>query len=92
MAALEREWIEEVATPVMPRFTPLGLLNDDGDDVGRVHLGIVFLAELSSSEIEVREREKLAGSLVPVSEAAARASELEGWSAALISYIATLGE
>ena len=92
LAALEREWIEEVTTPVMPCFTPLGLLNDDGDEVGRVHLGIVFLAELSSSEIEVREREKLAGSLVPVSEAAARASELEGWSAALISYIATLGE
>ena len=92
LVALEREWSEEVETAVLPRFTPLGLLNDDGDDVGRVHLGIVFLAELSSAEIAVREREKLAGSLVSVESAVARAGELEGWSAALISHIATLGE
>lgn len=92
VAALEREWREEVETAALPRFTPLGLLNDDGDEVGRVHLGVVFLAELSSAEIGVREREKLAGSLVSVESAVARASELEGWSAALISHIATLGE
>ena len=92
LAALEREWSEEVETAALPRFTPLGLLNDDGDEVGRVHLGIVFLAELSSPEIAVREREKLAGSLVSVKSAVARAGELEGWSAALISHIATLGE
>ena len=92
LAALEREWSEEVETAALPRFTPLGLLNDDGDEVGRVHLGVVFLAELSSAEIAVREREKLAGSLVSVKSAVARAGELEGWSAALISHIATLGE
>ena len=86
-AALAREWNEEVATPALPRFTPLGLLNDDGDDVGRVHLGVVYLALLASPEIQVREREKLAGALVPLEEAVARADELEGWSAALISHI-----
>ena len=92
LAALEREWSEEVETAALPRFTPLGLLNDDSDEVGRVHLGIVFLAELFSPEIAVREREKIAGSLVSVNSAVARAGELEGWSAALISHIATLGE
>jgi len=92
LAALEREWSEEVETSALPKFTPLGLLNDDGDEVGRVHLGVVFLAELSSAEIAVREREKLAGSLVSVESAVARAGELEGWSAALILYIARLGE
>lgn len=90
-AALEREWTEEVDTPSLPRFTPLGLLNDDADEVGRVHLGVVFLAQLRSDQIQVREHEKLAGSLIRVSEAVARASELEGWSAALIAHIAALG-
>ncbi len=90
-AALRREWLEEVATPQLPTFMPLGLLNDDGDEVGRVHLGIVFLAQLASPEIEVREREKLAGSLVPIHEAVARAGELEGWSAALIMHLEALG-
>jgi predicted NUDIX family phosphoesterase len=89
-AALRREWTEEVATPALPRFTPVGLLNDDGDDVGRVHLGVVYLALLASPEIQVREREKLAGALVPLEEAVARADELEGWSAALISHIEAL--
>lgn len=88
--ALRREWNEEVATPALPSFTPLGLLNDDGDDVGRVHLGVVYLALLASPEIQVREREKLAGALVPLEEAVARAGELEGWSAALISHIEAL--
>ena len=92
LRALEREWREEVATPELPRFTPFGLLNHDADEVGHVHLGIVFLAELVSSDIAVREHEKLAGSLVPVADAVARASELEGWSAALISHIAGLEE
>jgi predicted NUDIX family phosphoesterase len=69
---------------------PVGLLNDDGDDVGRVHIGVVFLALLSSPEIHVREREKLAGTLVPLTEAVRRADELEGWSAALISHLEAL--
>jgi predicted NUDIX family phosphoesterase len=87
-AALAREWGEEVATPVLPAFTPIGLLNDDGDDVGRVHLGVVFLAALTSSSIHIRETHKLAGSLVSVSEALRRKDELEGWSARLIDTIA----
>jgi predicted NUDIX family phosphoesterase len=89
-AALTREWNEEVATPSLPTFVPVGLLNDDGDDVGRVHIGVVFLALLSSPEIHVREREKLAGTLVPLTEAVRRADELEGWSAALISHLEAL--
>ena len=87
-AALAREWGEEVATPALPAFTPIGLLNDDGDDVGRVHLGVVFLAALTSPSIHIRETHKLAGSLVPVSEALRRKDELEGWSARLIDTIA----
>ena len=86
-AALAREWVEEVATSTLPHFTPLGLLNDDGDDVGRVHLGVVFIATLTSPLIHIRETHKLAGSLVPVSEALRRRDELEGWSARLIDMI-----
>ena len=87
-AALAREWAEEVATPTIPQFTPLGLLNDDGDDVGRVHLGIVFIATLTAPSIHIRETHKLAGTLVRVSEALRRKDELEGWSARLIDTIA----
>jgi predicted NUDIX family phosphoesterase len=64
------------------------LLNDDVDDVGRVHLGVVFISMLTSPLIHIRETHKLAGSLVPVSEALRRRGELEGWSARLIDTIA----
>lgn len=87
-AALAREWVEEVATPTMPSFVPIGLLNDDGDDVGRVHLGVVFIARLLSPEIRIRETHKLSGALLPVHEAVRRKDELEGWSARLIDTIA----
>ena len=90
LAALEREWGEEVATPSLPDFMPLGLLNDESDPVGMVHLGVVFLARLTSPSIEIREQHKLAGALVPVSEAVRRSSELEGWSARLITTIAEI--
>ena len=87
-AALAREWAEEVTTDALPNFAPLGLLNDDVDDVGRVHLGVVFISMLTSPLIHIRETHKLAGSLVPVSEALRRRGELEGWSARLIDTIA----
>ena len=87
-AALAREWVEEVATATLPAFSPIGLLNDDGDDVGRVHLGIVFVAMLTSPSIRIRETHKLAGSLIRVDEALRRKDELEGWSARLIDTIA----
>jgi predicted NUDIX family phosphoesterase len=53
-----------------------------------VHLGTVFIATLLSPSIHIRETHKLAGSLIPVSEALSRKSELEGWSARLIDTIA----
>ena len=53
-----------------------------------MHLGIVFIATLASPSIHIRETHKLAGSLVPVSEALRRKGELEGWSARLIETIA----
>ena len=90
LGALRREWLEEVDTPTLPRFEPLGLLNDDSDAVGRVHLGIVFLAVLPVPQIAIRERTKLSGRLVPVAEAVARSNELEGWSARLIEVIAAV--
>ena len=44
------------------RWKPLGLLNDDRDEVGRVHLGVVFTMEIPPDhEVIVRETDKLEG-------------------------------
>jgi len=46
LGGLRREWQEELEADFEPEFRLVGLLNDDATDVGSVHLGVVFLANL----------------------------------------------
>lgn len=69
--ALERELSEELRiadpTGATPRF--LGLLNDDQTEVGRVHVGVVFILELpSATKIRIREVSVLRGRFAPIAE------------------------
>jgi predicted NUDIX family phosphoesterase len=79
-AGLRREWREELVTDWEPEFQAIGLLNDDGNSVGSVHLGVVFVVEAAGRGVEVREREKLSGRMVPVEELALVWERLETWS------------
>ena len=45
MAGLRREWAEELVTDWTPDFGLVGMLNDDSNPVGAVHLGVVFAVE-----------------------------------------------
>ena len=81
LAGARREFHEEVALRGQrePRWRYVGLLNDDRDEVGRVHLGALFFAELEeSAELTIREERVLAGSWQHI-EAIERA-QLESWS------------
>ncbi len=42
MDGLRREWHEELEADFTPDFRLAGMLNDDGNAVGAVHLGVVF--------------------------------------------------
>ena len=42
MTGLRREWSEELEADWEPEFRLIGLLNDDSNPVGAVHLGVVF--------------------------------------------------
>jgi predicted NUDIX family phosphoesterase len=80
MAGLRREWAEELVADWEPDFTLVGLLNDDSNPVGSVHLGIVFTVEADGRAIEVRERDKLTGSFVEADAVAMAWDRLETWS------------
>ncbi len=80
LAGLRREWDEELDAPWEPEFRLVGLLNDDTDPVGSVHLGVVFTVEAAGRAVAVREREKLAGSFVAPGEVRASWDSLETWS------------
>ncbi len=80
MAGLRREWAEELDAPWEPEFRLIGLLNDDTNPVGAVHLGVVFTVEAAGRPVHVREREKLTGSFASLEEVRQVWDRLETWS------------
>ncbi len=77
---LIREWREELDADFEPTFHPVALLNDDSTDVGRVHLGVVVIAEADGRPVRVRETDKLVGSFAASTDVAAVRDDLETWS------------
>lgn len=77
---LRREWAEELVAGFEPDFRLVGLLNDDTTDVGRVHVGAVYVAEAAGRPVAIRETDKLSGAFATTAEVAAVADELETWS------------
>jgi predicted NUDIX family phosphoesterase len=77
---LQREWAEELDADWEPRFELIGMLNDDSNPVGSVHLGVVFDVEAYGRPVAVRETEKLIGRFVAPEEVHAAWDRLETWS------------
>jgi predicted NUDIX family phosphoesterase len=80
MAGLRREWAEELVAGWTPEFHLVGMLNDDSNPVGAVHLGVVFAVEADGREVEVREADKLTGAFAPAAAVRAAWDRLETWS------------
>ena len=80
MAGLRREWDEELVADWEPEFTLVGLLNDDSNRVGAVHLGVVFSVQADERPVDVRERDKLVGGFAGAEALAASWERLETWS------------
>jgi predicted NUDIX family phosphoesterase len=86
---LLREWSEEIESDFTPDFQPIGVLNDDDNSVGAVHLGLVFSAPANGRPVEIRERDKLEGRFATRAEVATVADKLETWSALLFDFLET---
>lgn len=80
MDGLRREFEEEVLYDGSYEATLLGLINDESAPVSRVHLGLAFLVEGTSPDIQIRETTKLAGELLTLEEMRIFYLEMEGWS------------
>lgn len=87
VGGLRREWAEEVEADFTPEFEPIGVLNDDSNDVGAVHLGLVYAADAGGRPVDIREKDKLSGSFVAIEQVARVADKLETWSALLFEFI-----
>jgi predicted NUDIX family phosphoesterase len=84
---LRREWSEELVADWEPEFRLVGLLNDDSNAVGSVHLGVVFEVEAAGRPVEVREREKLTGRFATVAEVREAEERMETWSRLVAEHL-----
>ena len=88
LTGMEREIREEISIPAAVGQELYAVINDDTDEVGSVHLGIVHRFELESEDVAPNEKkldnlgfhslEELAGELYP---------KLESWSAICVDAL-----
>ncbi len=81
-----REFHEEVDYRGSMTITLLGLLNDDTNPVGQVHIGLVLLLQGNSEAICVKD-ELESGALVSLETCKTYEDRLESWSQLIISHL-----
>ena len=77
---LHKELDEEVEIEGDYDLTFVGILNDDSTDVGRVHLGAVYVLDSHSGQVTVRETDKMTGRWATRDELSAAREQMESWS------------
>jgi len=91
-AGARREIDEELELSGNSELRPVGVLNDDSNSVGAVHVGVVHVLRVDGT-VEVREREQLEGRLVTpreLRELAERGANLETWTRLLLPHLEEL--
>jgi len=84
---IAREWAEELVADWDPAPTLVGLLNDDSDPVGAVHVGLVYRVEAAGRSVAVRETHKLEGAFVAPIDALRVYDRMETWSSLVYDHL-----
>jgi predicted NUDIX family phosphoesterase len=87
LGGLMREIREEFR--ISPEYScrPVGLINDDTNDVGKVHLGLVYMLMVSGSLLEVAEEGKHIARWANLSELESYYPNMETWSKIVMDHI-----
>jgi len=89
-AGMRRELTEEVEVPAGWQARAVGVLNDDEEAVGSVHFGLVYMVDLPSTGVRVRETAKLQGAFATPQELREVYPRLETWSQFVVDAIGTI--
>lgn len=85
-SAFHREIREELHLAGGFRDRIVGLINDDSNEVGRVHLGVVHLVELESPEVRSAESALRQLEFLSMDELQNRLTALETWSQLVVKH------
>lgn len=75
----QREFEEEVNYKGTIRMKTIGLLNDDSNEVGKVHFGLVILFQGDNENISIKDEHK-SGTMLTADECKAMLENMENWS------------
>jgi predicted NUDIX family phosphoesterase len=81
-----REFHEEVEYAGNISVKPLGILNDDSNDVGKVHIGFVLLLQGDSADITIKSELK-SGIMMTLQECSAQRETMESWSQFVVDFL-----
>lgn len=82
----EREFKEEVKYRGSFTIEPLGILNDESDEVGQVHTGFVFLLHGTTGNIDIKAEHKEC-MMLTLDECFAMYNQMESWSKIVLDYL-----
>lgn len=89
-AGVEREVAEEISINTRFEDRVVALLNDDSNDVGKVHLGVVHVFKLAEPKVEKREAMITSIAFLGKDELVRRRDALETWSQICVDSLETL--
>jgi predicted NUDIX family phosphoesterase len=78
--AVEREVREELSIQGVCDAKPIGLINDDSTEVGRVHFGVVHVLFCMPDKIKKNEQVITQVEFVPIEELKSKREQMETWS------------
>lgn len=84
---LMREIREEFELGPVMGCTPVGVINDDSNEVGRVHLGLVYLMTVKTPHFQVAEKGKHTAQWAGPAKLWEHYTLMENWSKILMDHI-----
>jgi predicted NUDIX family phosphoesterase len=88
--AVKREVCEELSIQGEFHARPIGLINDDSTEVGRVHFGVVHVLLCKPEQVKKNEQVITQVEFIPIDELKAKREQMETWSQLCIDNIDTL--
>jgi predicted NUDIX family phosphoesterase len=85
--AVKREVCEELSIQGQIQPRPVGLINDDSTEVGRVHFGVVHVLFCQPEQVKKHEQVITQMEFVPIADLKAKRDQMETWSQLCLDHL-----